>query len=70
MAMPGKSGVQGMGGDDKARIPADPERPVMLHGFATASKNAASVHPLQEHLAMHFFLKQFYLCQFHFLALK
>lgn len=29
----------------------DPERPVMLHGFQTAPKNLASVHPLEEHLA-------------------
>lgn len=52
MAMPGKSvGMQGLSGESTARIPSDPERSVMLHGFATASKNAATVHPLQEHLA-------------------
>lgn len=51
MAMPGKSGVQGLTVDNKTKIPVDPERPVMLHGFAAASKNVASVHPLQEHLA-------------------
>lgn len=51
MAMPGKSEAMGLAGDDKAKVPADPERPVMLHGFATASKNAVSLHPLQGHLA-------------------